>query len=186
MTDFDDIDPVYSYCRKRFLVMGAGNPLYGDDGFGPEVIKELERRDIPDDIHLMDVETSARNFIFNILISEVTPRAVIIVDSMSKGRGPGEVYEVDLDDLPTEKSDDFQFHFTATSNMLRELWTERGIRIVIIGCEAAYIPEVNMEMGLSEPVRAAVPVAADMVLRRAAELREELGGGEGTGPPPKS
>ena len=29
---------------RRVVVLGLGNPLYGDDGLGPEVVAELERR----------------------------------------------------------------------------------------------------------------------------------------------
>lgn len=168
---FDDIVPIYKYCKRPFLVMGAGNILFGDDGFGSEVIKELDKRGVPEDVYLMDVETSARNFIFNILISEVVPKVLVIIDSMSKGKGPGEVFEVSLDDLPTEKSDDFQFHFAATSNMLRELRDEKDIEVIIVGCEAVHIPEKVMEMGLSNEVRASVPVAADLVLEIISKLR---------------
>jgi coenzyme F420 hydrogenase subunit delta len=169
----DDIVPVFDYCKKRVLVMGAGNILFGDDGFGPAVIEELQKRDdVPDDVYLMDIGTSARPILFNIVLSEKVPEAIIIIDSVTKGRGAGEVFEIDLDELPTEKSDDFQFHFVPTSNMLKDLRDEKGTQIIVIACEAEDIPEITMYMGLSDSVKAAVPVAADLVLKRARDVLE--------------
>jgi coenzyme F420 hydrogenase subunit delta len=173
MTD-TEFDLVFSYCRKPILIMGAGNILYGDDGFGPAVIEELEKReDIPDEIHLLDIGSSARNILFNILLSEKIPETIILIDSVNKGRGPGEVFEIDIDELPVEKSDDFQFHLVPTSNMMKDLRDERGVNLVIIACEAVHIPEVDMFEGLSDELKAAVPVAADLAIKRA---REALGG----------
>jgi len=176
--DGSDDEPVFDYCKRRVLVMGAGNLLFGDDGFGPAVIEELQRRKrLPKDVYLLDVGTSARGILFNILLTEVIPETLIIVDSISadrvKGKGPGSVLEVDLDDLGAEKSDDFQFHYVPTSNMLVDIRDRRGIEVIIIACVVKDIPKEQMRMGLSEPVKAAVPTAADMVLERARRPKKE-------------
>ena len=42
-TDDDEMEPIFKYCTKRILVMGAGNILFGDDGFGPAVVEELQK-----------------------------------------------------------------------------------------------------------------------------------------------
>jgi coenzyme F420 hydrogenase subunit delta len=170
--DGDDDAPVYDYCKKRILVLGVGNRLFGDDGFGPAVIEELQRRNgLPKDVYLLDVGTSARGILFNVLLSEVAPETLIIVDSVGgervKGKRPGAVLEVDLDTLGAEKSDDFQFHFVPTSNMLVDLRNRRGIVVVIIACVVKDIPQEQMRMGLSEPVAKAVSVAADLVVEKA-------------------
>jgi coenzyme F420 hydrogenase subunit delta len=166
----EGFDLVFSYCRKPVLVMGAGNILYGDDGFGPAVIAELEARDdVPDHVHLLDVGSGARNVLFNIVISEKVPETIILVDSVLEGQGPGKVFEIDLEDLPVEKSDDFQLHLVPTSNMMKDLRDQRGVNLIIIACEAENIPEVDMYEGLTESMKAAVPVAADLVLKRARE-----------------
>ena len=166
----EEFDLVFSYCRKPVLVMGAGNILYGDDGFGPAVIAELETRDdVPDYVHLLDVGSGARNFLFNMVISEKVPGTIILVDSVLEGQGPGKVFEIDLDDLPVEKSDDFQLHLVPTSNMMKDLRDQRGVNLIIIACEAENIPEVDMYEGLTDSVRAAVPIAADLVLKKARE-----------------
>lgn len=168
-------EPVFDYCKKRILVLGAGNLLFADDGVGPAVIEELGRRkNLPKDIYILDVGTSARGIIFNILLSEKTPETIIVVDSITrkkaKGKAYGAVLELDIEDLSVEKSDDFQFHFVPTSNMLKDLRDHRGIKVIIIACVVKDIPKEQMRMGLSVPVKAAVPVAADMVLEKARAL----------------
>ncbi len=169
---------VFDYCKRRILVMGAGNILFGDDGFGPAVIEELGRRKgRPKDLYLLDVGSSARGILFNILLSEKIPEVLIIVDSMTRQKAkkkPGTVLEVGLEDLGAEKSDDFQFHYVPTSNMLLDLRDQRGMTVIIIACVVKEIPKEQMFMGLSDPVKAAVPVAADMVLKRAVDLRIKI------------
>ena len=173
----DDDEPVFDYCKKRVLVMGAGNILFGDDGFGPAVIEELERRKLPKEIYIMDVGSAARGILFNILLSEKIPEVLIIVDSMTKEtakKRPGTVLEVGLEDLGAEKSDDFQFHYVPTSNMLLDLRDQRGMTVIIIACVVKDIPKEQMFMGLSDPVKAAVPVAADLVIKRAAGFMNKI------------
>jgi len=173
----DDGGPVFDYCKKKVLVLGAGNILFGDDGFGPAVIEELERRKLPKDIYVMDVGSSARGILFNILLSEKIPDVMIIVDSMTKEtakRKPGTVLEVGLEDLGAEKSDDFQFHYVPTSNMLLDLRDQKGMTVIIIACVVKEIPKEQMFMGLSDPVKAAVPVAADLVIKRAKDLLNNI------------
>lgn len=44
------------FCAKRTLILGCGNILFGDDGFGPAVIEYLlSHYDIPDDLSLIHI-----------------------------------------------------------------------------------------------------------------------------------
>ena len=86
---------------KRVLVLGCGNILFGDDGFGPEVIAYLERHySIPEDVGVMNVGTSARKILFPILLDEKRPEHIIIVDAIDAGRTPGEIFEIAVEDIP--------------------------------------------------------------------------------------
>ena len=50
--------PLFEY---DCLVLGCGNPLIGDDGFGPAVIQQLEEAyAIPESVACIDVGTSVR------------------------------------------------------------------------------------------------------------------------------
>ena len=50
------------------LIVGCGNTLYGDDGFGPEVIRYIKENNIefPGDTCVIDGATSAPHYIFTL------------------------------------------------------------------------------------------------------------------------
>lgn len=152
------------YYTKKRLVLGCGNILFGDDGFGPDVADYLlSNYDIPEDAAVLNLGLSTRGFIFNILLAEKKPERIIIVDAVSvDGKKPGEIFEVFLDNLGIEKVDDFSFHQGPTSNMLKELRDLCGVGITIVACQPDGIPE-EITRGLSEPVRKAVFRAGGMI-----------------------
>jgi len=82
------------YYRKALLVLGVGNPLFGDDGFGPAVAEELERRGrVPSFAAVLDVGTGVREILFDLILSTERPKEVVIVDALDCSREPGEVFK---------------------------------------------------------------------------------------------
>lgn len=150
--------------KCRVLVLGCGNILFGDDGFGVEVANYLnENYELPVDVKVLDAGTGVRDILFNMVLFQGGPRKIIVVDAVEKGRPPGEVFEIDLDDIPTNKTDDFSMHQMPSSNMLKELRDFCGIDVRILVCQVKHIPE-EIEMGLSEEVRKAILVASDKIM----------------------
>jgi coenzyme F420 hydrogenase subunit delta len=152
------------YYTKKRLVLGCGNILFGDDGFGPAVADYiLSTYAIPEDAAVLNLGLSTRGFIFDILLAEKKPERIIIVDAVSVDhKKPGEIFELSLDNLVREKVDDFSFHQGPTSNMLKELRDLCGVGITIVACQPDDIPE-EITRGLSEPVRKAVLRAGVMI-----------------------
>ena len=144
--------------KKKCLVFGVGNPLFGDDGFGPEVIQALESQyAVPNDVTTLDVGTSIRDILFDILLVAERPEKIIIVDAMEKhGYTNGEIAEIDVDDINPEKMADFSLHQFPTTNMLKEIkeGTDIDVRVLVVQTEG--IPE-QVCPGMSPPVAAAVP-----------------------------
>jgi coenzyme F420 hydrogenase subunit delta len=151
----------------RTLVLGCGNVLYGDDGFGPAVADVLaEGYPVPGDAAAVSLGLATRGFVFDLLLAERHPARIVVVDAMHReGRRPGEIFEVSLDELPVEKVDDFSFHQGPTSNLLRELRDHCGVDVVVVGCQPAEIP-AEMRQGLSLPVQQAVGEAARLIWER--------------------
>jgi coenzyme F420 hydrogenase subunit delta len=169
------------YLAKRTLVLGCGNVLYGDDGFGPAVADALaERFPIPDDAAVLNLGLATRGFVFDLLLADRHPQRIVVVDAMEReGRTPGEIFEVPLDELPKEKVDDFSFHQGPTSNLLRELRDFCGVEVVVVSCQPERIP-AEMERGLSPRVARAADEAARVVWERwlrAGAGTVEAGGG---------
>ena len=151
------------YCRKEILIAGCGNRLFGDDGFGPEVVEYLlDNYDIPDNICLLDVGTGIRKILFTISLSEPRPKVIVIIDAVDKGRRPGEIFEISLAEVPLEKTDDFSMHQAPSSNLLKELQDSFGVMVRVLACQIESIPEA-MRGGLSEPLKGAVPLMAQWI-----------------------
>jgi coenzyme F420 hydrogenase subunit delta len=153
------------YCQKEILVAGCGNKLFGDDGFGPEVVEYLlSHYTIPDSICLLDVGTGIRKILFTISLSGPRPKVIVIIDAVDKERKPGEIFEITLDEIPKEKIDDFSIHQVPSSNLLKELQDFCSVKVRIMACQIKMIPE-EMQSGLSEEVEKAVPLMAQWIVK---------------------
>jgi hydrogenase maturation protease len=72
---------------KTTLVLGVGNVLLGDEGFGPEVIRRLGEEPLPEGVRLEEGGVGG----FNLLGSLDGVDRLIVVDVMLADIGPGEV-----------------------------------------------------------------------------------------------
>ncbi len=153
------------WCDKEILILGCGNVLLGDDGFGPTVARYLRRNfEIPAEVCVLDVGTSVREVLFDTILSDKKPSKIIIVDAMDCGQAPGELFHPDIGSLPKVKLDDFSMHQIPTSNLLRELRDLCGIEVTVLACQVASTCD-SVNPGLSGPVEAAVARTAELLAR---------------------
>ena len=152
--------------NKDILIIGCGNPLLGDDGFGPAVIRSLELQDVlPGGIGLLDAGTSIRELLFDMLLSGRVPELLVIIDAVQVSHAlPGEIIRIDVDGIPGNKIADYSLHQFPTTNMLKELKDCCRTKIVIYAVQVADVPEM-VRPGLSLPVKAAVPRMCDLIRR---------------------
>jgi coenzyme F420 hydrogenase subunit delta len=154
------------YCEKPVLVLGCGNALFGDDGFGPAVIEYmLKGKNVPANACFINAGSSVREILFNVVLSDRKPARIIVIDAMTSGRMPGTVVEVELDSIPKNKRDDFSMHHIPTSNLLRELRDFCGIEVKLVVLEPPEIP-TEVKPGLSGAASEAVSVAAKLVIEK--------------------
>jgi len=155
------------YVKKRVLILGVGNMLFGDDGFGPAAADYLLKNCmIPDDVYIMDVGIGAGDVLFTVALSQKKPEKIIVLDAVDVNRKPGEIFKLSIDDLPANKITDFSLHLFPSTNLLKELRDRMGVDVVILACQAEKIPEI-VNPGLSDSVRKALPKAAKMALKLA-------------------
>ena len=160
------MDDMPEYLQKSILIFGCGNFLFGDDGFGPAVAEELENNyTIPDNIYVLNAALSVREILFNISLSEKKPDTIVIIDAVDFGKSPGELFEIDLDELPENKIDDFSMHQVPTSNLLRELRDLCGVDVRIMSCQVEKIPK-EVEPGLSDTLKDKVPKMCELIMDR--------------------
>lgn len=147
------------------LILGCGNPLIGDDGFGPAVVQHLEKHYfLPDSVVAIDCGTSIRDILFDVLLSSQKPRKMIIVDvTDSPGLAPGEIREIDIDQIRPERISDFSLHQFPTTNMLKEIKEETPVDVRVLVVQVSDMPD-EVKPGLSEPVQTAIRTMCERVL----------------------
>jgi coenzyme F420 hydrogenase subunit delta len=152
------------FCRKPTLILGCGNVLFGDDGFGCALVDRLEGFDgASESVCVLDVGTGARKLLFTLCLSPTRPRRLLILDAIDAGREPGELFEIDPAQIPAVKTDDFSLHQLPTSNLLRELQERCGVEVRVLACQTGALPD-EVRPGLSPPVLEALPRAAEWVV----------------------
>lgn len=143
------IDCTPSFCQARVLILGVGNVLFGDDGFGPAVVEALLKDyAIPEDIYAMDVGTGVRKLLFTLILGDSFPNEIVIVDAVDWGDQIGNVKVISADQLPAKKIDDFSLHQIPTSNMLRELQDQCQVKVNVVVCDVGELSQ-RIEPGLT-------------------------------------
>ncbi len=143
--------------EKQCLVLGCGNPLLGDDGFGPAVIEQLAAAyRLPEHVGCIDAGTAVRDILFDVLLSAEKPPLIIIVDAAGvEGKRPGEILEIDVDQVNPAKIHDFSLHQFPTTNMLKELKTATEVQVRILVVQTSTVAE-TISPGLSDAVEKAI------------------------------
>ncbi len=160
MTDYELPDHV----KKRVVVLGVGNTLFGDDGFGPAAVQlVLRSAALPEDVCVLDVGTGIMPVLLDILLSSSGLRRLVILDTVDLGKRPGELVVLRVEDLPRSRSDLFSFHSFSARRILEELENEKCVEVTILACQAESIPS-EIKEGLSKAVEDAVQRAAAVVL----------------------
>ena len=160
---FDESD-LPDFCRKPTVVLGVGNILFGDDGFGCAVVDYVEAHyRVPETVCLLDVGTSVRKLLFTLCLSSARPERLLILDAIDAGRNPGEIFEINPAEIPPVKLDDFSMHQLPTSNLLRELQESCRVEVRVLACQTGPLPE-EVSQGLSPAVSDAVPQAAEWLV----------------------
>ena len=150
---------------KKVLVFGCGNTLFGNDGFGPEVVNHIHANyHLPQSILVLDAGTGIRDFIFDLLLMDNKPEKILIVDAVTfEGRSQGEVFEIDLARVPKEKMADFSLHQAPSSNLLSQLKAQ-GVDVRILGMHTDSIPN-TVNPGLTREAQDAVAGASEWVIQ---------------------
>lgn len=151
---------------KAVVVCGCGNILFGDDGFGPAVIRYLQENfTLPDEVAALDAGTSVREVLFDLALNVNRPRRLIIVDAVDyPEQQSGSVFTIPLEGIPAKKTADFSLHQFPSVNILQDLKENTNMDITILVAQAQTIPE-EVQPGLSPPVQDAVAAAGQWVWR---------------------
>lgn len=157
--------------KKEVLIIGCGNPLLGDDGFGPAVIKQMEENyPFEGNIGLLDAGTSVRDLLFDLLVLGTKLKTIIIIDAVDhERRSPGDIFEMDMDQISENKIADYSLHQFPSSNMLKDLEAFSQIEVHFFAVQIETIPDC-IKPGLSKPVEKSVTKMCHLILQRITEM----------------
>jgi coenzyme F420 hydrogenase subunit delta len=151
--------------EKEIVVLGCGNILFGDDGFGSSVAERLQTdSSLPKNVSVVNAGTSVRGILFDLILRQERPKKIIVIDAVDMGRMPGEIFRIPIEELPAQKVDDFTLHEMPTINLLRELRDLCRVEVIILAGQIESIPE-TVRPGLSETLSRSVGIAAEHVLK---------------------
>ena len=161
--------------QPHILIAGIGNIFLGDDGFGSEVARQLASRNLPGDVCVVDFGIRGFDLAYALMDGyEVT----IFVDATPRGGEPGTLYTIEPDlgelaeiDARAAMVEPHGMNPMKVLAMVKAMGGEVK-RILLVGCEPATFGPEEGQLGLSEPVAAAVGEAVRLVESLVTEILE--------------
>ena len=152
--------------NRKLLIVGVGNVLHGDDGFGVEVAWRLAKQLMPPGVKVMETGIGGMSIVQELMTGY---DAVLLLDAHQSGGQPGELRLLqpvlpDLSGLDAHALRDY-FADTHYATPIRALSLLEHIgrlpqQIAIIGCEP--VEHEELRIGLSAPVALALEKAVAM------------------------
>lgn len=143
---------------NKILIACLGNIFYGDDGFGVEVAKELLKKDLPENVKVVDFGIRGVDLAFE-LAEEY--ELVILVDTIKVGAEVGSVFVLEPK-INSTKNEDLSHDLTPVKALqIAQSLNAKPKKMLLIGCEPVNL-EFNDEM--SETVKNSVGKAVVKVL----------------------
>ena len=144
--------------QAEVVVVGVGNTLLGDEGFGVYAVRELQRQGVPDGVDVVEAGVAG----YNLLDLLAGASKAILIDAVEMGAGPGRLVRFTPEQVASAKNGSrFSLHQV---DLLEVLELARALgqsaETAIIGIQ----PEkVAVGEGLSRVVQARVRDAVGMV-----------------------
>ncbi len=158
----------------RILLAGVGNVLRGDDGFGIEVLNQLQRTLVVEGVEFFESGIAGISLVQKLMDGF---DALIIIDALDRGGAPGQVYvlEPDAESLKTPPSthEATDLHQADPEVVLRMATALNVLppRALIVGCQALDCDELGAP--LTEAVARGVPLAVERIERIVHALQKE-------------
>ncbi|MEU5085362.1 hydrogenase maturation protease [Streptomyces sp. NPDC021356] len=149
----------------RLLIAGVGNIFLADDAFGPEVLRALAARPLPDGVRARDFGIRGLDLAYALLDGYDT---AVLVDAAPRGHRPGTLSLIEPDPPDRTAPDGIppEAHGMDPARVLAlaaHLGDGPLPRVLVLACEPAARTGADADIapGLSDPVRRAVGPAVD-------------------------
>ncbi|WP_315725395.1 MULTISPECIES: HyaD/HybD family hydrogenase maturation endopeptidase [unclassified Bradyrhizobium] len=153
--------------RDRILVLGIGNILWADEGFGVRVVEEFHRRyAVPDNVTILDGGTQGLYLVNYVEEAD----GLIVFDAIDYGLAPGELKLVRDEEVPRfTGAKKMSLHQTGFQEVLSaaDLLGRYPRRLALIGCQPLDLEDWGGP--LTAPVRAQIAPAIELACTVLAE-----------------
>ena len=153
---------------KSILILGVGNYLMGDEGIGVHVIQEMDKKELPEYVDILDGGTGG----FLLLNCFEAYNTVIFVDATMDGKPAGTISLIRpkfASDFPSALS----VHDVGLKDMIEAVYlmdSKPNIPLFTIS-----IKEMTpMTIGLSPKVKQAIPETIEQILKLTEKLHAEI------------
>lgn len=150
--------------RRPLLVVGIGNILLRDEGFGPHLIRKMQTMRLPASVELLDGGTAGADLIDYIC----DRRKVIFIDAVRADAEPGSVFRITEADFTSNIRRSISLHeFGLVETLfMAKLLHCAPKNVILLGITPQ---DISCGVGLSQKIKALVPTVTDLVLN---ELRK--------------
>lgn len=144
---------------RKVLILGVGNLLLKDDGFGVHLVNSLKDTAFPEHVTLLEAGTVSHQLIP--LFREIGH--LIVIDAVEAGDVPGALFRFSPDDLTFRSEQMASLHQISLIDVLRmaEL-TGSKPKTIVIGVQPKDVSTWSLEM--SDELKAVVPRVRELVL----------------------
>ncbi len=147
--------------KKQVTVLGVGNILLSDEGFGVKVVlKMIQNYQFPENVCLVDGNVLGLSLLGTISESDY----LIVVDAIKNNEEPGTIYRIDAEDIPRRiraKNSLHQVDFLEALALCQALDSVPET-VVIFGVEPKDIETVQDK--LTPEIKTKINPVIDMVL----------------------
>jgi len=145
--------------QQRIVILGIGNILLSDEGIGVHVANELFKRELPENVSVVEGGTDG----FRLLNVITEADRLVVIDAVRGGAEPGSIYRFDIDDVKRCPSG---FKTSVHQIGILEVIDLSGLigktpHTTIIGIEPK---SLEMSMELSPEIRDKMPRIIEIVL----------------------
>jgi hydrogenase maturation protease len=165
--------------EREILVAGIGNIFLGDDGFGVAVVRRLLERNLPGQVRIVDFGIRGLDLAYALQDGYET---TILIDALPHGQSPGTVSVVEPNRTEitgvsgncVDQGNFVEPHSMHPLKVLRMAYAMGAPlkRVLLVGCEPAFLGGDEGYLGLSDAVQPAIEEAVkvtEALIRRTLE-----------------
>ena len=152
---------------KKTVILGLGNILLKDEGIGVQVIKELNKEPLGENVEVIDAGVAGIDSLFSL---KGTGK-LIVIDAVKKGNKPGTLYRLGKEDLLSEMDNkELSLHQISLQQSLSLADKAKMLpkQVVLIGVEPK---DIDWGLELSEDLTKKIPDIIDMVVKEIPSLK---------------